>query len=56
MEYGQIEVIIQRQKNLEKSLSALFKIIIMDKLLFDTDVLIEYLRGKEEAKAYIDSV
>ncbi len=28
----------------------------MDKLLFDTDVLIEYLRGKEEAKAYIDSI
>ncbi len=28
----------------------------MDKLLFDTDVLIEYLRGKDEAKLYIDSI
>ncbi len=28
----------------------------MDKLLFDTDVLIEYLRGKDEAKAYIDTI
>ncbi len=28
----------------------------MDKLLFDTDVLIEYLRGKDEAKSYIDSI
>ena len=27
----------------------------MKKLLFDTDVLIEYLRGKAEAKAYIDT-
>ena len=28
----------------------------MKKMLFDTDVLIEYLRGKDEAKDYIDSV
>jgi predicted nucleic acid-binding protein len=28
----------------------------MDKLLFDTDVLIEYLRGKDEEKSYIDSI
>ncbi len=28
----------------------------MDKLLFDTDVLIEYLRGKDEAKSYIDNI
>lgn len=27
----------------------------MTKLLFDTDVLIEYLRGKTEAKEYIDT-
>jgi predicted nucleic acid-binding protein len=27
----------------------------MKKLLFDTDVLIEYLRGKAEAKKYIDT-
>ena len=25
-------------------------------MLFDTDVLIEYLRGKDEAKAYIDNI
>lgn len=25
-------------------------------MLFDTDVLIEYLRGKDEAKAYIDDI
>ncbi len=28
----------------------------MKKMLFDTDVLIEYLRGKDEAKAYIDNI
>ena len=28
----------------------------MKKLLFDTDVLIEYLRGRDEAKAYIDGI
>jgi predicted nucleic acid-binding protein len=28
----------------------------MKKILFDTDVLIEYLRGKDEAKEYIDSI
>ena len=28
----------------------------MEKMLFDTDVLIEYLRGKDEAKAYIDNI
>ena len=27
----------------------------MKKLLFDTDVLIDYLRGKSEAKEYIDT-
>lgn len=25
-------------------------------MLFDTDILIEYLRGKDEAKAYIDNI
>ena len=33
-----------------------FKDLIMKKMLFDTDVLIEYLRGKDEAKAYIDDI
>ncbi len=28
----------------------------MKKMLFDTDVLIEYLRGKDAAKAYIDNI
>ena len=28
----------------------------MNKVLFDTDVLIEYLRGKDEAQIYIDSI
>ena len=28
----------------------------MKKMLFDTDVLIEYLRGKDEAQAYIDNI
>ena len=28
----------------------------MKKLLFDTDVLIEYLRGNENAKAYLDQI
>jgi predicted nucleic acid-binding protein len=28
----------------------------MKKRLFDTDVLIEYLRGKDEAQAYIDNI
>jgi len=28
----------------------------MKKLLFDTDVLIEYLRGRDDAKAYIDDI
>ncbi len=28
----------------------------MKKLLFDTDVLIEYLRGKDDAQTYIDDV
>ncbi len=28
----------------------------MKKMLFDTDVLIEYLRGKDEAQAYIDKI
>lgn len=28
----------------------------MKKLLFDTDVLIEYLRGSDDAKAYIDGI
>ncbi len=28
----------------------------MKKLLFNTDVLIEYLRGSDDAKAYIDHV
>jgi predicted nucleic acid-binding protein len=28
----------------------------MKKLLFDTDVLIEYLRGNDEAKDYIDDI
>ncbi len=27
----------------------------MERLLFDTDVLIEYLRGRDEAKAYFDT-
>ena len=33
-----------------------FKDLIMKKMLFDTDILIEYLRGKDEAKAYIDNI
>lgn len=28
----------------------------MKKLLFDTDVLIEYLRGKDDAQTYIDDI
>jgi predicted nucleic acid-binding protein len=28
----------------------------MKKMLFDTDVLIEYLRGEDEAQAYIDNI
>ena len=28
----------------------------MNKVLFDTDVLIEYLRGKDEAQRYIDNI
>ena len=28
----------------------------MNKVLFDTDVLIEYLRGKDEAQTYIDNI
>ena len=28
----------------------------MNKILFDTDVLIEYLRGSEQAKAFIDNI
>ena len=28
----------------------------MKKVLFDTDVLIEYLRGKDEARTYIDNI
>lgn len=28
----------------------------MKKLLFDTDILIEYLRGSIEAKAYLDAI
>ena len=28
----------------------------MNKALFDTDVLIEYLRGKNEAQTYIDNI
>ena len=28
----------------------------MNKVLFDTDVLIEYLRGKDEAQMYIDNI
>jgi len=28
----------------------------MNKVLFDTDVLIEYLRGKDEAQRYIDII
>ncbi len=28
----------------------------MKKILFDTDVLIEYLQGKDEAQAYIDNI
>ncbi len=38
------------------SLIVPFKDLIMKKMLFDTDVLIEYLRGKDEAKAYIDNI
>ena len=38
------------------SLIVTFKDLIMKKMLFDTDVLIEYLRGKDEAKAYIDNI
>ncbi len=28
----------------------------MERLLFDTDVLIEYLRGRDEAKTFFDSI
>ena len=28
----------------------------MNKILFDTDVLIEYLRGSEQAKTFIDKI
>jgi predicted nucleic acid-binding protein len=28
----------------------------MNKVLFDTDVLIEYLRGKDQAQTYIDNI